>query len=156
MELKARRKLLRFHISGAVIASAWLGSFLGLFVAFAFSAAGGWTAADIWRFPLFIMVMATVFGLPAASLGVLLIGLPLSWLFRNARLSGWFGLASMLIGALAGRLFFHLIDLVFLARTDSLRNWRIDDPGLLTGLFTGLLWFIFGRKLFESAQAHQG
>lgn len=151
MELKARRKrrkLLYFRIASAVMPAAWLGSVLGFGVLALIGAWPDLTISDIWRMPLFVIVMATMFGLPVTVLGLLAIGLPLAYLLRGYSHRKWMALLALALGAGIGLAGFHMLNALFLFGSDSVWAARIDSLGLLMGGFTGLLWYGFARNLF--------
>ena len=94
---------------------------------------------------VFIMLLwATLFSLPYVGIGLLLLGLPVTWLLHRHILEPWFGLVAAVWGAVGGSIFYHL----FYAGAEGLEELTgVKDAGPLYGIPTGLAWWLLYRRV---------
>jgi hypothetical protein len=95
-----------------------------------------------------ILFWATVFSLPYVGMGLILLGLPATWLLHRYLLEPWFGLIAATWGGVAGSLVYYWYNSVQRGGSNELAELTgIQQLGLVYGVPTGLAWWLFYRRV---------
>ena len=100
--------------------------------------------SEIWMIPVIIVICGTV-AVPFVCLGLVIFGLPADRLLHRYRRRGWVGLVAVVSGAIAGKLFYLVVDrLLFFGLYEPLRS-GVMDFGVLYGVPSGVAFWWFRR-----------
>jgi len=128
----------------------WTASFLGSLIGGfgLFIAKDGLPAPqDWWQLPLVALSFA-LFALPFTAFGLAVLGLPATALLQRYAQSWWAGALAALIGALAGKLMFQVLDKLLFKGVGPFGS----EPGVMFGLPTAIVWWwLLRRRSLERA-----
>jgi len=95
-----------------------------------------------------ILFWATLFSLPYVGIGLVLLGLPVTWLLHRHLLKPWFGLIAAAWGGVAGSLIYYWYNQVQHGGSNELAELTgIQELGLVYGIPTGLAWWLLYRRV---------
>ena len=91
--------------------------------------------------PLILVLMVGVFALPAAMIGLLVLGLPAALALRDHAGQRWMPLLAVISGAVSGEMGAYVL---------GFHGWGVGplsllNAGTLTGAITGYLWYRFAK-----------
>ena len=101
-----------------------------------------------------ILFWATLFSLPYVGIGLILLGLPVTWLLHRYLLQPWFGLIAAAWGGVAGSIIYYWHNYIQYGGSNELAELTgIQELGPVYGIPTGLAWWLLYRRVLVKREA---